>query len=684
MMAAALLGSSLMMAVPGLAADGVVDHPARYSACVGPAAASGGFTDMVGHTFEVEVNCLAYYKIALGTAPGIFSPDQKVTRVQMARFLSRAAAIAGIPLPPPTDQGFRDLEGISPRTRDAINVMAILEIMDGYTFSEFRPYVYVTRQDMAAHLDGFLQVSEPGPGSVDIGDVRPDDNVFDDLDSVLGFAYQPILRMYELGITNGTTPNTFSPNGLVTRGQAAAFITRTLSHTNLRPAGVTIQVDAHEVHDDGDMNILVSIRDSQFQPVWDEYVDVFSATDPDRAFNSAGACTNHPQAVSADDPCVIDGAEELTDSDGNATLSVVPGDEPETFWAWTGDEGDEFDEDRTDFARIDAGAITLVVAIKVTDDMKDTAEMLRFGEDVTFRFQLVDAEGAATLLAGVEIDLIARTVRPDNRRVTERVTLVTDGSGRVEWTYAGPTDPSPSTDDSSVLDLDARSDYSFDDQTTLELLVPPSDRSDRDLEWSDSDSRATTLVVRLADGVYKEASDKGSGVANLVRAVLTDQYGDPLDGERITFYSDDPLGLPFGKTRTTNSRGMASLSYRRDSAISGTERIWAELREGRPRSNRVSHYWALAADDGDRGGGTVVVADTTNNVVLVRSVGTVTLLEYDRNDHFFMQESGDDPYRAVTMADFEEALDSGDALTFSITDTSSSEVNVFRLTSPPS
>lgn len=42
-----------------------------------------------------------------------------------------------------------------------------------------------------------------------------------------------VLKAYNLGITNGTTPTTFSPNSLITREQMATMMTRTLAKSNI-------------------------------------------------------------------------------------------------------------------------------------------------------------------------------------------------------------------------------------------------------------------------------------------------------------------------------------------------------------------------------------------------------------------------------------------------------------------
>ena len=169
----ALSGSLLLVsAVPVTGVDGVPDHPARFSACVGPALESAGFRDMEGSSAEDAANCLAHYKITLGTSAGVFSPGRVVPRRQMALFLVRATYPAGIVLPKAIDQGFTDLD-VGAGTRDAINQLAALGIMKGTSSSTFDPHAPVTRQQMAVLLARFLSVAPTGPGGTDIDAVEP-------------------------------------------------------------------------------------------------------------------------------------------------------------------------------------------------------------------------------------------------------------------------------------------------------------------------------------------------------------------------------------------------------------------------------------------------------------------------------------------------------------------------------
>ena len=683
-----LVGSMLALYPPALspvaAVDGVADHPARYSACIGPATSSAGFVDMVNHTFEEEVNCLAYYGIAKGTTVTTFSPNDTIKRRQMALFLSRAAVVAGIDLPVPQDQGFADVAVLSTTTGNAINQLVELGIMDGVTVREFRPDQWVTRQEMAAYLDAFLQYAPPAPGDFDIAGIEPDDNVFRDLDQVGAFAYEATRRIYELGITKGATANTFEPDASVTRGQMAAFITRTLAHTNVRPAGISIQADLSQVQQPGgEIEVMVSVRDGSFAPVEDELVDVFVTYDPEEDFDQDGRCTSSVMALGIGTACEID-PEDFIGESGNTRLTVAPRSEPGIIWAWSGAEGSSFDLDNLDRYFIPLDEVKLISAIKVTDDLKANAELVPFGNRVNFTFQLVDDEGGLVSHEGVEIDLTIRIRGTDNRTRTTRETITTNQSGEAVWSHQAFSDTSTSPGRNHRLDLDASADYPFQDESSSRLIIPPSGQPDQVLFWSDEAPRPSKLIVSYPAGNYLIASDEGSGVLNRVTATLTDQYGNPVADETITFYSDDSDGLSDGLRRATNRQGEASLTYRRDTEDTGVERIRAEAEDGSPRSTTARFYWARKAEDDDMGGGRVVATDLGSRLIVALTSGDdVIALGYDQNDHFFLRTSSQESWESVTIGTFEEALGGADDhLTFEVNDVSFSEVNIFRLTNP--
>ena len=57
------------------------------------------------------------------------------------------------------------------------------------------------------------------------------------------------------------------------------------------------------------------------------------------------------------------------------------------------------------------------------------------------------------------------------------------------------------------------------------------------ITWSDDDAVATSLSLSQSVS-YHLASDAGGGVRHTVTATLTDQYGDPVPGVVVNFWSN--------------------------------------------------------------------------------------------------------------------------------------------------
>ena len=695
----ALVGSLLAVsAVPVAAeADEKPSAEAMYSACVAAATESAEFTDMDGNFAEDAANCLAHYGITTGTEPGVFSPGASITRLQMALFMVRSAGPAGVEIDDPEDQGFGDIDGFTDEIQDGINQAVALGIMSGSDGS-FNPTGMVSRQDMATILHGFLaaaQISsldEDGNVLDAEGEMVTADTPFDDLGTVPFAAYNSINKLYELGIAAGTGDgSSFDPSALVSRGQMAVFVTRALAHTNARPAGISMQTEATGITSDPDHSITVSVRDEDHQPVPDALVDVFTSTSPDEAWDDEGGCVD--KHVAGNGPCAIDDDDPATDPDGNTEgatvmLTVEPG--TTTVWAWTGEPGDEFDidEDAYDTAEIDAAKAANGTA--VTDDMKDNATRLKFGDTVTYTLQIVNEDGepvaseglGATVNALMDDTTVAPNERPDTR--TTASVVKTDAAGRIELSY---TAEDPDADDDSM-----------GDQITLTLMITATtedgvfaldvtEATDVDVAsgiqviWTDADAVASHLSISQAVD-YHETND--DGVRNTVQGTLVDQYGDPVKNKKVSFWSgptqnvDNPVAIHgLGGTqadpaaeRTTSRSGVATKSYSRDQTPSYTESIDAEYlpivgcddREATCTesddgpaipADAVSHYWAQSVS-GDTATGDVLVVDTDNNSIVldatVDSVAGPKLVTYKSGDQFRISGG------AVTMEAFEKEL----------------------------
>ncbi len=704
-------------------------------------------TDIEGSFAEDAVNCLGHYGITKGRTATMYDPGAPVLRWQMALFLSRAAGPAGVQLMAETADDFTDLEGVSDEIRSAINQMAALEIMSGTGSGRFSPDTAVSRKTMAEMLDAFLGKARLGKGALgggsedELSEVTPDDTVFTDIGNVTRGQYSAIRRMFEVGVTRGTTDSQFSPEGLVTRGQMAAFITRMLAHTVARPAGLTMQASVSSVAgtetDPGDLDLVVSLRDSSHMAMPDALVDLFKSENPGDAFGSGGSCSND-DVMSVDGTaglCEIVSSDVPTDSDGDRELVGASFGASVTVWAWTGDAGDTFDADDTVSASLEITVTKPATKLRITDDMAANAVAAKFGDRVTFTIQVVDNDGnpVAAKDKSVGVAMSTTVASPDTADVSSSSTTShkTDDSGRIELSYR-QTDPRTSGSnnggDKAWLNLVityAGTDLTLDDKTTLKMAETGAIANGKGPEdnaavvWLDTTAAPTTLT--LAQAVeYHEASGTGSGAANTVTATLVDQYGDPVSRQKVEFASDDakgiaaeaasgdtPVALAYYNaalltrtgtpvevedvdpnrglqgtarlTRTTNRRGVASLSYNRDSSVGGIETIAARVkadlsvtlalardassvvnamrhedkwdaRSGDILAERIYHYWGVEPGDGDSLQGRLLVADTDNNKLVLAGDSSVFIVGYDSNDHL-NGTSG-----AATLSGFETDL----------------------------
>ena len=185
-------------------------------ACTG--APSAEFFDTVGNLFEAAIDCVAWYGVARGVTDWQYSPGAIITRPQMAQFLTRTAAVAGLELDT-SDAGFHDLDGLSDEARDAVNAAANLGIARGTSATEFGVGSGVTRGQMASFLVRLHRVltgEELGPRVHCFADVSA---------SVHRAAAE---RLCGAGITTGAVRGAYDPAPAVTRQQMAGFLARLL------------------------------------------------------------------------------------------------------------------------------------------------------------------------------------------------------------------------------------------------------------------------------------------------------------------------------------------------------------------------------------------------------------------------------------------------------------------------
>ena len=679
-----LVGSLLAgSAFPVAARDGEPDELPEYSACVGAALESAGFGDLGGFSKETRdaISCLAHYRITVGTSSRMYSPRAEVSRLQMALFLIRAARPAGIDVPDPSDQGFIDIGGLSSAVQDAINQLAELGLTEGKTARTFAPDKVVTRRQMAQFLARFLDLAPVGVGGVDIEDVDPDDDIFDDLGELPISSYKAVITLFEMGVTEGTSDTRFSPEAPVTRAQMASFITRMLAHTNARPSGISLQPEDTTVFAESSNEIVLSVRNRYQRPVEDASVDLFTAPARGDVFDEDDRCDEDEVTPEfGDDPCVIDRGDETTDEDGNIVYDLEVDDDL-ILYAWTGDLRDRFDLDNTDYVSVEYSAVKPAVAFEVTDDMHPEALMVPYGRRVTFTFQLVDEDREPVAEEDVAITVRSEE-ETDDRLIRRRTrTYDTDSSGRFELDFRIDRPRSNSDTVSGYLDLEVTdSDLpDVNDETAVGILD-----GNVQLVWSGEDEAPTTLVLEQSVS-YSRATSSGSGGRNTVTATLVDQYGDPVRSEKIHFFSDDPAGLHRDTSdpnvaqakyqRTTNRRGEAAVRYGRDSDQAGTETIWAISEDDDIRSaedNDLLHYWVRSAPERTLTNYDVLVHDEDRNTLVVgTSSDGPYVITYDSEDQFNEGTRGESP------ESFAKNLEEGDTVDIEVQSHDRDDINTF-------
>ena len=688
--AAALVASLLAVgANPATAVTDRADHTIRLSACVGDATADQMFADVSpGHVFRRAINCIAYYEITMGTGDGTtYSPSQDVTRAEMALFIARAVKVAGVDLDDASDDRFSDIGDTWQEARDAINQLAAEGmILSGGTF---RPGDAITRAEMATFLTGLLSKAT-SKVSVDAGGrvlltkgsltAQADDYFADAHAAVSDPATRSAIgALYELGVTYGTGPTRltgddqpgldllYSPDAAVDRGQMAAFITRALSHTGLRPRGVSAQYDGAEV--------VVSVRDASLRPVAGTPVDVFwaPAADADRVFTADRTCD---QAIKADlsaGLCQIDETDPITRGDGDAVVAVtglrrVP-EGGAVVWAWTG-ELDETVASGTELYRLDvAEGADAGVAVETLVTTNLSADRVRFGRSVSYTLQLRDAVGNVT--HGVdgtypaEWLLAVRTVDSNNRATdlpSQR--LESDNSGETDFSIR-VNDPDPdSSGDVTVTYTLTAADNAPPGYATVHADGSPA--ATGTIVFSDQPSSIgqATVTIETRDYVYVFSRS----VFNFATVTVLDQYGSPIRDAVVKLETDltttSSLEGQESREFAVDRRGSHRFTYEYTGLGGEAETLTASY--GTTSASTAAPpktvYWAT--DAGRSGNANIVAGEVARRQIVVNATAPV-MVEYDDNDRFNVR--GEPTTITVFEAELADTLRRGnqDLLTWS-------------------
>lgn len=411
-LAAGAMVASILAAGASPAAAQTADMPDHrpdvtpyWSACVGAAGSHDAmFPDVNADSVHAgDINCIAYYGITLGKNDGSYGPSEHVTAFQMRLFVQRAADLMGA-------DGEAVLGGVM--LSDTVTRLEMAQLMFGL-LDDMLDWVRI-------NSDGDIEFDRDGNNVWQKGT-----DFFADAKAQVPIAESELIgATYELGVVRGRSANVstddsvFAPSDPVTRAEMASFITRTLDHSNLRPEGLAAQRNKGVEGDDPETQ--VSLRDADFQPIEDAYIDAFSSIYPDDAFDDDGECVGRfirDEGGESDDACEISRLDEITDDDGNATFTLTSDVAPialmcttaadstdvsynfkstgdptsRTNWAWSGDLGDEVDED-TDLVEVED--VNRPIAgdppnhAHITGGLPTGNELAKMGETVTFTVQI--------------------------------------------------------------------------------------------------------------------------------------------------------------------------------------------------------------------------------------------------------------------------------------------------------
>jgi SpoIID/LytB domain protein len=189
--------------------------------CESPTPPDAGFQDVGANSVHKgDIDCVAYLGVIQGMSPGLFDPLGEIPRRDMALFMARAAEMMGVTLPPPSDQGFTDLDGLTQEERDAVNQLAMVGVTKGTSSTAYSPERTVDRWQMAIfliRLHGLVgfDVVATSAGFTDLGS-HPQETV------------RAIDELFAIGVTKGCglSPARYCPDREVTREQMASFLAR--------------------------------------------------------------------------------------------------------------------------------------------------------------------------------------------------------------------------------------------------------------------------------------------------------------------------------------------------------------------------------------------------------------------------------------------------------------------------
>jgi len=603
----------------------------RTASLVGHTLGSGadqGFTDISGKSAEIQtgINQLKQLGITTGTTATTFSPDDNVTREQMAMFVNRLLRKT---LPGPG--------GNSDDASTALGSYIVGNAGDSYNYTD---------------VDG---------------------------GSVTWEGHSSIVALYNLGVPgHDKTVTAFGPATDITRGEMATWLNNALDHTNARPAGLYLQLVGTPGNWANNSPVAtVTYRDANFAPVSGQVVDLFSWANSvvpgNTNWSADGTCNLNANVAIVGNSltkCTIDVGDPATNAYGNiavGTLTSSVGNGGTTsFYAWTDAAATKYDNDLhadgTDSSTVNATSTALATDLVLTCDVnsnalvsnstsgRNHASNVHHGTTVNITAQM-SAAAVGGVYAPVAQSLNRLTVvhtiySPNSDSVVASATtsaLYTDANGTATYSFTG-TDPNvlgtiATTDDviHSVLITDYDSTAGAQTNRIPGLVsatkpchtaTPASVPMVFDFQDTVTDLAATLTQSQNVTS-YKAAASALAPVARTATVTQTDKFGDAVTGGSVVFHGGQTRAFAAtaasGNGLTMLGGANVSTVYPADTpvcmaSVAGDANVLAAFAEG-------TTYYVTSASNADptvivfktavSGGANVVVTGTpTINMVL--------------------------------------------------------------------
>lgn len=187
------------------------------------------FADLESYDWAKEaVEALGGVGIVTGTADGVYSPAENITRGDFAAYLIRTLGLRS-----DATENFADVDANAPYAKE-IAVGKALGILNGVGDNMYNPEAAISRQDLMTICARAMEYAEK------LGKERADlAERFSDAALVAEYAADAVAAMVQDGIVQGNADGTVNPLGFTTRAEAAVIMYRIYNHTPyvLNPVG---------------------------------------------------------------------------------------------------------------------------------------------------------------------------------------------------------------------------------------------------------------------------------------------------------------------------------------------------------------------------------------------------------------------------------------------------------------